>query len=320
MKVKISNFVSELEAALNRKDGYIMGARGQNPQKWKINSWWFTQYKDRKKYTKTQEEKALYWREHAKRVWDCNGLAEGIYEDFAKVNINTKAKNNYAEWCDPKGKGMIPANRRVAGAAVFWGDRAVDIHHVAYLYKPVNANNPGGDWYIIEARGVMYGVVKTRLYDRKPNYWGWMTKYFDYDAQTAEPELSRGDSGSYVQQAQKLLIAKGYALPKYGADGDFGNETLNAVKAFQTAFGLVVDGVIGKDTWAALKGSGGVKTVLVTGGSVNVRSGAGTAFEVLFVAHKGDELPYVSTAANGWYKIERNGVECYISNKYSELK
>lgn len=62
------------------------------------------------------------------------------------------------------------------------------------------------------------------------------------------------------------------------------------------------------------------KIVVVTGGSVNVRSGAGKDFNVLFIAHKGDELPYLSTAENGWYKIERNGVECYISNKYSELK
>ena len=62
------------------------------------------------------------------------------------------------------------------------------------------------------------------------------------------------------------------------------------------------------------------KTVMVTGDSVNVRTGAGTYFRVLFVAHRGDELPYISTAVNGWYKVERNGVECYISNKYSKLE
>ena len=62
------------------------------------------------------------------------------------------------------------------------------------------------------------------------------------------------------------------------------------------------------------------KTVMVTGDSVNVRTGAGTSFRVLFVAHRGDELPYISTAVNGWYKVERNGVECYISNKYSKLE
>ena len=39
-RVPISNFVSEIEKALNRKDGYIMGSRGQNPKKWKEDSWY----------------------------------------------------------------------------------------------------------------------------------------------------------------------------------------------------------------------------------------------------------------------------------------
>ena len=43
-KMPIGKFVSEVEAALNRKDGYIMGATGQNPKKWSTGSWWFTQY------------------------------------------------------------------------------------------------------------------------------------------------------------------------------------------------------------------------------------------------------------------------------------
>ena len=76
-KMPIGKFVSELEAALNRKDGYIMGSKGQNPKKWAANSWWYTQYSG------DQKKKALYWREHAERVWDCNGMAEGIYEDFS---------------------------------------------------------------------------------------------------------------------------------------------------------------------------------------------------------------------------------------------
>ena len=57
----------------------------------------------------------LYWREHAARVWDCNGLAEGLYKNFAGVSINTRARNNYAEWCGVEGKGMIP--RRGDGPA-----------------------------------------------------------------------------------------------------------------------------------------------------------------------------------------------------------
>ena len=50
-------------------------------------------------------------------------------------------------------------------------------------------------------------------------------------------------------------MKKGYALPKYGADGSFGAETLNAVKNFQKDHGLTVDGIVGKNTWVALESS-----------------------------------------------------------------
>jgi peptidoglycan hydrolase-like protein with peptidoglycan-binding domain len=57
-----------------------------------------------------------------------------------------------------------------------------------------------------------------------------------------------------VKTFQNLLIKQGYPLPRFGADGDYGDETVGAVKAFQGAKGLKVDGVVGKDTWAALSG------------------------------------------------------------------
>ena len=55
-----------------------------------------------------------------------------------------------------------------------------------------------------------------------------------------------------VKLVQKHLIELGYSLPKYGADGIYGNETVNAVKQFQKAKNLVVDGIIGKNTWKKL--------------------------------------------------------------------
>jgi hypothetical protein len=172
-------FVQFLIERWKAGDGYIMGAKGQNPRSWSPSSWWFTQYIGKNR------TKALSWRAHAQRVWDCNGLAEGYYEDQTKVNINTRARNNYSSWCNPKGTGMIPAARRVPGAAVFHHN-GLYIHHVGYLVAPVTPGNPAGDWYVIEAKGVQYGVVRTRLSDRKWNRWGWMTKYFDY-AQPAAP-------------------------------------------------------------------------------------------------------------------------------------
>lgn len=64
--------------------------------------------------------------------------------------------------------------------------------------------------------------------------------------------LRKGSKGADVVTLQKKLMALGYPLPKYGADGDFGNETYIAVKAFQRAKKLTIDGIVGKKTWAAL--------------------------------------------------------------------
>ena len=114
-RMPIAQFVAQLAAALARGGRYIMGARGQDPRKWAEDSWWFTQYSG------AQRDKALYWREHAARVWDCNGLAEGIYEDYSGVNINTKARYNYANWCGVKAQARYPPaigrlERRCSGA------------------------------------------------------------------------------------------------------------------------------------------------------------------------------------------------------------
>lgn len=67
------------------------------------------------------------------------------------------------------------------------------------------------------------------------------------------PTLRKGSSGQYVKMAQELLLKKGFNLSPYGADGKFGNKTLSAVKAFQKANSLSVDGIIGKMTWKALQ-------------------------------------------------------------------
>jgi len=67
-----------------------------------------------------------------------------------------------------------------------------------------------------------------------------------------KPTLRKGDRGQYVTLAQTELIQKGFSCGSKGADGIFGNDTLYAVKKFQQACGLDIDGVIGKKTWAAL--------------------------------------------------------------------
>ena len=61
--------------------------------------------------------------------------------------------------------------------------------------------------------------------------------------------------GEDVRRAQSELIAWGYSCGKCGADGQFGNDTKNAVIRFQQASGLKADGMIGKDTCGKLGGA-----------------------------------------------------------------
>ena len=67
------------------------------------------------------------------------------------------------------------------------------------------------------------------------------------------PVLRKGSRGGAVLSLQTLLIHK-YAIScgSYGADADFGSGTDKAVRQFQTAKGLEVDGIVGANTWAAL--------------------------------------------------------------------
>lgn len=74
--------------------------------------------------------------------------------------------------------------------------------------------------------------------------------------QTVRPMLRKGDKGDAVRQLQQIMLAiDPKCLPKYGADGDFGAETLAAVLRAQRAGHLEVDGIVGPLTWAALEGA-----------------------------------------------------------------
>lgn len=244
IKVSAAAFVQFLIERWKAGDGYIMGATGQNPRNWSPTSWWFTQYSG------SQRTKALQWRARAPRVWDCNGLAEGYYKDQTGKDINARARNNYASWCSPKGTGTIPVKYRVPGAAIFHHN-GLYIHHVGFLVAPVTPGRPEGDWWVIEAKGVMYGVVRTRLSARKWNRWGHMTKYFDYS-------------------------------------------------------GMAVDVKPGAQ-------------ITVTGGTVNVRKGAGVLHKVLGRVKNGDRLAWNGKETTGWWGVTYAGQDAWISKKYSRV-
>ena len=65
------------------------------------------------------------------------------------------------------------------------------------------------------------------------------------------PTLRRGSLSNYVLIAQDDLNTLGYRTN--GLDGIFGAATQNAVISYQRSKGLTADGIVGCNTWRALK-------------------------------------------------------------------
>lgn len=60
--------------------------------------------------------------------------------------------------------------------------------------------------------------------------------------------------------------------------------------------------------------------LIVTGNTVNIRSGPGTKFVVLGVAHKGDKLVYQQeTTADNWHLVIFNNMNAWVSGRYARL-
>ena len=67
--------------------------------------------------------------------------------------------------------------------------------------------------------------------------------------------FERGETGEAVRDLQRRLAALGLDTSP-DEPGEFGLATEGAVRAFQQQRGLVVDGLCGPQTWAALVESG----------------------------------------------------------------
>ena len=77
-----------------------------------------------------------------------------------------------------------------------------------------------------------------------PNTWRTLFTLPPY------PLLREGSRGAYVKFLQQLLESNLY--PVGNIDGIFGTRTLSAVRQYQQANGLTVDGLVGNNTWASL--------------------------------------------------------------------
>lgn len=185
-----------------------------------------------------------------KRAFDCRGLTYiACKEAGLKISsIGATSQYNADDWIE---KGLIadmPANT----PCLLFKQSSSD---------PKTMQHTGfnlGDGYTVDCRGHSAGTVLKETSSYKWTHYAIPKgSYDEIDAPEAAPESSsgtratirKGSEGADVKAMQEALLKLGYTLPKYGADGDFGNETLTAVKAFQAANNLTVDGICGAATW-----------------------------------------------------------------------
>lgn len=77
-------------------------------------------------------------------------------------------------------------------------------------------------------------------------------------ASNNNPSMKQGEKGEAVAIVQQALVDLGFSMPvttnngRSLADGIYGRETVLVVGQFQTANGLVADGIIGRNTLAKL--------------------------------------------------------------------
>lgn len=96
-----------------------------------------------------------------------------------------------------------------------------------------------------------FGVPRydTEAADHKP------AETADPDTYTVKlPLLQKGSMGASTRALQVLLIGYGYSCGAWGADGEFGSDTLSAVQKYQKDNGCTVDGKVGSNTWGKLLG------------------------------------------------------------------
>lgn len=269
-----------------------------------------------------------------KTCCDCVGVCKGYAWNNGKKKseVPGKSANGMFDWAKKKGAewGAIGTIPEVPGVAVRFDG------HVGYYV---------GNGYVIEWRGFNYGCVRTKFSGRKWTHW-YRLPWIDYGVGAllkafvlGERELRKGITGNDVKDMQTRLKELGYDLGKYGIDGDFGSDTQAAVMKFQEDNGLEATGVYGAATHEKLVSSpaasatntpvtdnptpsipSGLTVEIVTknGGTVNVRVGNGTEYEIIKELSTGEVLEYIATAGNGWNAVKVGSQVGWVSGEYSK--
>ena len=178
----------------------------------------------------------------------------------------------FGEWLTSKGYKLTDNSKAQKGDIAFYceyniAEKRWMYQHVFFVFEKVS----GTKFVTLEGNTMVYSSVSqakgsavgTGAYEgigykmrNMPTGATWQIFHLPYanairkTATVTLPYLEYGDKCDSVKAVQTLLNANGCDCGK--ADGDFGDKTLSAVKAFQAGKKISADGVVGKDTWTKL--------------------------------------------------------------------
>ena len=206
------------------------------------------------------------------------GVSTDIIPNFASCTLARTWFKNHGVWHTPD--GFAP---QAGDIIMFDWDLSGNCDHVGLVEKVV-----GGNVYTIEGNtkgGYAKDGVRRKMYAKGYNRIAGYARP-KYKAETSKgdvcqvelPVLQKGSTGETVRTIQRILTSKGFYCDP---DGSFGGATETALKAFQRASGLTVDGSCGPETWTALLTKADPKVASGTSNEEAVKSRFGLAEETV---------------------------------------
>lgn len=240
----LDKFIELLENEVKNKSIYVWGGNGESYPI--VNEDWIERHEtnitNAKRAIKLYKKAVVAGYEKQLKAFDCSGLGYYCLKQLGlqKTDINA---NGFKGKCE-----KIKKEQLTKGCFVFKVNASGRAYHIGYVVDD-NLN-------VIEAKGRDDGVVKRPLSKGDWNYYG-IPSYFKDEINTIATKeiyifkrLLKKKTPLIKGEDVKILQAKlndlGFNCGK--VDGAYGNNTAAAVKAYQKANNLTVDGKAGKNT------------------------------------------------------------------------
>ncbi len=289
----------------------------------------FTPYKDGKYYSDCSSFVRWLYRMAGIGLANIGGNTVGIIQNKAAVTVHCKIE---------KGVPTDVSALRVGDLLLFAGTDSARAYaqyvgHVEMVYridggKVTLVGHGSGHPSTKDMASYCMGRQAAKTNTKRGDKGLIRVVRFIPDDMVSEPEperdaLSPGMKGEDVRVMQQALLAQGFTLPRYGADGDYGDETRSAVAAFQAASGLSATGTADADTLQRILDyeiAPGAGTVLVIATlAAYVRGGPGTAYRALGSVRRGEKLTRTGDDTEAWFGVRYEDRNAWISTKMAEV-